>query len=140
MKRFVSAAVSLTLFAGCASIQTVPYTPQPARITDPHAEIESFILSNSPNCITQSNWGHQMLDVQSVCSGSNVIHSLARFDLVESIRIEQFGRGYRVVLHHSGGLFDVAFNSRTLEGAQRAADAFQALCHPETKREAGVTL
>ena len=54
-------------------------------------------------------------------------------------------RGFRrtpgaVVLHHSGGLFDVAFNSRTLEGAQRAADAFQALCQPEAKREAGVTL
>jgi hypothetical protein len=122
------------------SIQTVPYTAQPARIADPRAEIESFILSNSPYCITKSTWGDQMLDVQSVCTGSNVIHSLARFDLVESIRIEQFGRGYRVVLHHSGGLFDVAFNSRTLEGAQRAADAFQALCQPEAKREAGVTL
>ena len=136
MKRLVLVAA---LALGCASIQQVPYTLQPARIPDPKAEITNFIKLNTvSNCIAEPEFAGQVLSVRFVCSGG-LGQAVARLDRVQSITVEQSGDWYRVLLKHSPGIEDFAWSSKSLEDVQRAADAFEALVHPTTDGKAAGT-
>jgi|GEM_PF-1457616 len=124
----------LLVLIGCASIQSVAYTPQPDRISDPQAEITRFIMLNTtPHCLAEPQFEERVLDVKFVCS-NGIGHFMARLDQVESIQIEQFKEWYRVILRHSGGIDDFSWSSKRLEDVQRAADAFDALVHQEAER------
>ncbi len=121
----------------CASIQPVPYAPQPGRIRDPRAEISAFIKTNTTSgCIAEPEFKDALLDVKFVCSYGGVGHQLARVDRVDRVSLEQYQEWYRVVLHHSNGTDDFTWSSKSLEDVQRAADAFEALLKPPAAGEA----
>jgi hypothetical protein len=132
---FVLAVASL----GCASIQTVAYTPQPERIADPSREVLAFIKQNiRPGCIAEPRFEGAVLDVKFVCN-EGVGHTMARIDRVAAIQIEQFQEWYRVVVKHSNGHEDFSWTSKSLEDVQRAADAFKALTLPADRPRVGET-
>ncbi|MBX7097286.1 MAG: hypothetical protein K1X89_06225 [Myxococcaceae bacterium] len=117
------------LVAGCASIQTVAYTVNPARISDPKAEVLTLIKANvRPGCIAEPAFEGTLLNVKFVCS-LGVGSAVARLDKVESITLQQYEDWYRVLVHHTVGE-DFSWTSKSLEDMQRLADALTALSAP----------
>ena len=131
------ALIALPLLAACASIQSVPYSPQPSRIKDPVAETRTIILSNTVDgCIAEPNFSDAMLVVKFACSHRGVGNSVVRFDRVESIELQQYKEWYRVLVHQRGGAQDFTWTSKSKGDMERLADALTALSKPaEAKRE-----
>ena len=133
----VSAALSLV---ACATIQPLPYTPNPARIADPKNEVLTLIKANvRPGCIAEPAFEQTLLLVKFVCS-DGIGNSTARLDKVESISMQQYEEWYRVVVHHAAGSGDdFAWTSKSLDDMQRLADAFTALTQAGPAKPAAPT-
>ncbi len=128
------APVVLASFVGCATIQPIAYTPAPARISDPVAEVKSILLANTVGgCIAQPSFQAKMLVVQFACTGQGVGNAVARLDHVKEIVLEQSGDWYRVKLIHSNGADDFDWTSKSLDDMQRLADALTALSQGASK-------
>ncbi len=143
MKRALVVAI-LLFVAGCGSIQSVPYSPQPSRIKNPAAETRTIILSNTiEGCIAEPELSEAMLVVKFACTQRGVGNSVLRFDRVQSIELQQYNEWYRVLVHQSGGAADFTWTSKSKSDMVRLADALTALSKPsDQRREAtgGTTL
>lgn len=114
-------------FACAAAIKPIAYEPQASRVKDPAAVAKTIIESNTvQGCVTEPQVSEVMLVVKYVCS-NGVGNSVARFDRMESIKLEQSGEWYRVLVKHKGGSEDFAWTSKSLEDMQLLADALAAL-------------
>lgn len=145
MKRaFALFALPLLSVAACASIQPVPYSPQPSRIKDPVAETRTIILSNTVDgCIAEPDFSDAMLVVKFACSHRGLGNSVVRFDRVESIELQQYKEWYRVLVHQRGGAEDFTWTSKSRGDMERLADALTALSRPSEAKQAptgGTTL
>jgi hypothetical protein len=130
MKR-AFATTAVVLLTACASIQPVPYSPQPSRIKDPVAETRTIILSNTTDgCIAEPSFSDAMLVVKFACSHRGLGSSVLRFDRVEGIELQQYKEWYRVLVHQSGGASDFTWTSKSKGDMERLADALTALSKP----------
>jgi len=143
MKR-AFAMTTVALLTACASIQSVPYSPQPSRIKDPVAETRTIILSNTVDgCIAEPEFSDAMLGVKFACSHRGLGNSVMRFDRVESIELQQYKEWYRVLVHQRGGASDFSWTSKSKGDMERLADALTALSKPTAANHAptgGTTL
>ena len=115
------------VLAGCASINPVAYNAQPERIRDPQKEIVSLLLANTvQGCVTEPQIDEKMLVVKYVCN-TFIGNVVARFDKVDKIYLEQSGEWFRVTAHHSSGIADFQWTSKSLDDMQRLADALTAM-------------
>jgi len=128
--------LAFALLSGCAHVDRVSYTPQPGRIVDPRAELQAFIKQNTvQGCLTEPVFEGATLDVKWVCSRA-LGHAMVRLDRVVSIDIDHSGEWYRLTVHHSTGIDDFEWESKSLEDIQRAADALDALSGQKTSKGA----
>ena len=124
-------SIALPFLAACASIQPVPYSPQPSRINDPVAETRKIILTNTVGgCIAEPEFSDAMLVVKFACTSQGVGNSVLRYDRVEQIEIQQYKEWYRVLVHQRGGAEDFSWSSKSKGDIERLADALTALSKP----------
>lgn len=124
------AGLLLVFLIACHPIVPVVYSPQPARIADPAAEVVSLIRANSrQGCVTSAEVDPRLVSVRFVCS-EGIGNTVARLDRIQSIVLQQSGAWYRVLVHHSDGTEDFSWTFRSLDDTERMADALTALSQP----------
>ena len=130
MKRALATVLVTLLTSACASIQPIPYSPQPSRIKDPVAETRTLILSNTvEGCIAEPDFSDAMLVVKFACTRQGVGNAVLRYDRVEGIELQQYKEWFRVLVHQRGAE-DFAWTSKSKSDMERLADALTALTKP----------
>ena len=128
MRASIACLVLIALASACVPpVQALRYSPQPGRITQPEQELKTLILANTvQGCVTEPSVSGAMLVVKFVCTQA-VGNAVVRFDQFESIELQQQGPWFRVRVHHGKGPEDFVWDSKSLDDAQRMADAIVAL-------------
>jgi hypothetical protein len=130
MRSTILLCLALGLAACGAGITTLPYSPQPGRISNPRETIAKLILANTVDgCVSQPTIDETLLVVKFVCTGNGrgVGNSVARLDQIDGIAVQQSGEWYRVLVHHKNGAADFTWSSKSLDDTQHLADAFAAI-------------
>jgi len=127
MRRFAFALVVAASLVGCAApIQNLPYTANPARITEPMAEVRAMINANVvQGCVVEIEDAARMLTVKYVCQ-DGIGNAVLRFDQVDTITLQQSGEWYRVLVKHTSAE-DFSWTSKSRADMERLADAVTAL-------------
>jgi hypothetical protein len=111
-------------------VQTIAYAPRPERVRSPKEELKSLILSNTvQGCVAEPTIDDTTMVVQFVCKGLSVNagNVVLRFDRIASIDLQQQGDWYRVRVHHTAGLEDFVWDSKSVDDAKHIDDAITAL-------------
>ncbi len=127
--------ILIALVAACVPpVQTIAYSPQPARITNPPEELKALILANTvQGCLTEPTYSQAMLVVKFMCTGTPG-NTVLRFDRIAKIELQQQGPWFRVRVTHRSGVDDFVWDSKSLDDAQRINDAIVALSRGKVTR------
>ena len=126
MRRIAFALVVAASLVGCAPIQTLPYTANPGRITEPMAEVRAMINANVvQGCVVEIEDAARMMTVKYVCN-DGIGNSVLRFDQVDTVSLQQSGDWYRVLVKHTSAE-DFSWTSKSRADMERLADAVTAL-------------
>jgi hypothetical protein len=130
MKNLSFSFLFVVSMACAPGVQTLAYAPQPERVHAPKEELKALILSNTvQGCISEPTIDDMTMVVQFVCKGLSVNagNVVLRFDRIASIDLQQQGDWYRVRVHHTAGLEDFVWDSKSADDAKHIDDAITAL-------------
>ncbi len=127
--RTIFAVVLVLSAVACASIETVAYTPNPARVTDPMAEATAMINANVvQGCVVDIENAPQIMTVKYACE-NGIGNSVVRFDQVDTIALQKSGDWYGVRVKHKSA-DDFFWTSKSRSDMERLLDALTALSLP----------